>query len=197
MTHIEERISKRNKRQKIQEIVLVSVLVTAGLGAAIVAPNSLQLLKYVQKYVGPKPRLDRRISQSVSRLIQKGLLEREQTSGHISLQLTKEGKKLAGSLLAKEQAMPIKPKKWDRKWRLIIFDVWERRRRARGQLRSMLKNIGFVKIQDSVWAYPYPCEELFAFLRADLQLGKGMLYVVAEEVENDAQLRRHFGLPLE
>ncbi len=76
-----------------------------------------------------------------------------------------------------------------------MFDVWERRRIVRDRLRSMLRKIGFVKIQDSVWAYPYDCEELIAFIRTELRLGKGVLYFVADGMESDRFLRTHFKLP--
>src|SRR3989344_2704281 len=88
-----------------------------------------------------------------------------------------------------------KPKKWDGRWRVVIFDVWERRRNIRNKLRSMLEKAGFLRLQDSVWIYPYDCEELVAFLRADLKLGNGVLYIIAEGIENDAKYRIHFDLP--
>mgnify|MGYP001617628735 FL=1 len=90
-----------------------------------------------------------------------------------------------------------KPKRWDRKWRIVIFDIWERRRGVRDRLRNLLQKNGFVKVQNSVWVYPYDCEELFVFLRTNLRLGKGILYIVAEEIEYDEAFRKHFKLPLQ
>ena len=78
-----------------------------------------------------------------------------------------------------------------------MFDIWERRRRTRDQFRGSLENVGFVKIQNSVWTYPYPCEELLIFLRKSLKLGRSILYMVVDEIEYDESLRRHFKLPLE
>ena len=77
-----------------------------------------------------------------------------------------------------------------------MFDIWERRRNVRDELRQTLKEFGFVKVQDSAWAYPYPCEKLLVFLRTHLKLGRGILYVVADEIEHDEQFRLHFKLPL-
>ena len=78
-----------------------------------------------------------------------------------------------------------------------MFDVWERRRVTRDELRRALEEFGFVKIQNSVWAYPYPCEKLLVFLRTSLKLGRGILYMVVEEIEGDEALRKHFKLPQE
>src|SRR3989338_8641322 len=59
-----------------------------------------------------------------------------------------------------------------------------------------LEKAGFVRLQDCVWVYPYPCEEFVAFIRADLRLGPGMLYIIAEEIEHDRHLKEHFGIPI-
>ncbi len=191
---MERRVARRAKREKIQTIVLGSLLAITALGMVAAGPNALQLLRHVEKFIGPKPKLNRRISQSVTRLIVKGLVERKESRNGIALFLTQKGKQLAELLESEQHALPQKPRRWDKKWRIVIFDVWERRRRTRDQLRSKLAGIGFMKIQDSVWVYPYPCEDFFTFLRTDLRLGRGMLYIVAEEIENDRELRRHFDL---
>ena len=185
---IEGRVARRVKRQKIQDIVLTGLYAVTAVGLAVAAPNAVQLLKQVEKYVGPQKRLDRRIAQATTRLKAKGLI----SSGK---ELTARGRKYAESVDATMRVRPLVPLRWDKKWRIVIFDVWERRRDVRDRLRGLLESNGFVKIQNSVWVYPYPCEELFAFLRADLRLGLGMLYIVAEEIENDQRLRKHFGLP--
>ncbi|OGG78155.1 CRISPR-associated endonuclease Cas2 [Candidatus Kaiserbacteria bacterium RIFCSPLOWO2_01_FULL_52_12b] len=193
---VEEKVRQRAKRQKIQQAVLASVYLTAGLGLALMAPNAARLLKYVEKYVGPKPRLNRRISQAINRLRERGLIERVNTGEGVTLRLTSKGVRLAETIEEEEKQYEIKkPKRWDDKWRIVIFDIWERRRGVRDRLRTLLQRNGFVKIQNSVWVYPHDCEELFVFLRTNLRLGKGILYIVAEEIENDGALRKHFGLP--
>ena len=187
---IEARVAQRKKREKIQNIVLTGIYSMAALGLMATAGNTVQLLKYVEKYVGPKKRLNRRIGQAIIRLTTKGLIRKDR-------KLTSRGEKLAEYLERMERVLPHKLLRWDKKWRIIIFDVWERRREARDRLRAALENNGFVKIQNSVWVYPYPCEEFFAFLRMELRLGSGMLYIVADEIENDQKFRQHFGLPLD
>ncbi|OGG78540.1 hypothetical protein A3F56_02680 [Candidatus Kaiserbacteria bacterium RIFCSPHIGHO2_12_FULL_55_13] len=187
---IESRVTRRAKRQKIQDIVLTGMYAVTAVGLVMAAPNAVQLLKHVEKYVGPQKRLDRRIAQAMTRLKAKGLISSRR-------ELTAQGKKYAESVDATMRIRPNIPLRWDKKWRIVIFDVWERRRPVRDRLRGLLESNGFVKIQNSVWVYPYPCEELFAFLRADLRLGLGMLYIVAEEIENDQRLRKHFGLPVD
>ena len=194
---VEEKVLQRAKRQNIQKAVLASIYLAAGLSLILMAPNAARLLKYVEKYIGPKPRLNRRISQAINRLRERGFIERVETDNGSALRLTAKGVELATSLEEEEKIFEMqKPKKWDGKWRLVIFDIWERRRSVRDRLRTLLQRNGFVKVQNSVWVYPYDCEELFVFLRTKLRIGKGILYIVAEEIEHDEVLRKHFGLPL-
>ena len=87
-----------------------------------------------------------------------------------------------------------RPKRWDRKWRILIFDIPEYRKGLRDKIRRTLGVIGFVRLQDSVWVYPHDCEDLIAFLKADFRVGKDMLYMIVEELEGDGHLKRHFGL---
>lgn len=46
-------------------------------------------------------------------------------------------------------------KPWDGKWRLIIYDIPEKFKFKRERLRSVLKMLGFGKIQKSSWACAY------------------------------------------
>ena len=57
-----------------------------------------------------------------------------------------------------------------------------------------MRELGFIRLQDSVWVYPYDCEDLMALLKADLKLGSAVLYMVVEHIENDKHLRAEFGL---
>ena len=85
-----------------------------------------------------------------------------------------------------------KPKRWDRKWRVLIFDIPERRKNLRPKIRYTLLAIGFIRLQDSVWVYPYDCEDLITLLKADFKIGKDLLYLIVDSIENDFPLRSHF-----
>lgn len=194
---IEERVKHRAKRNQVRDAVLLSAYITVGVGMMVMAPNTVRLLKYVEKAIGPSPRLARRVSQKYSELISQGIFRRIATQDGSRIELTEKGMRIAEELSQREEMRPAKQKKWDQKWRIIMFDVWERRRRVRDELRHTLEEFGFVKIQNSVWVYPYPCEKLLIFLRTHLKLGQGILYIVADEIEYDEKLRKYFKLPLQ
>ena len=86
------------------------------------------------------------------------------------------------------------PKKWDGKWRMVIFDVWEKRRNARDTIRRYLSHLGFVYLQNSVWVFPYECREVIDLLKTRHKLRPAVIYIVAESIENDRFLRKKFGL---
>jgi len=88
-------------------------------------------------------------------------------------------------------------RRWDKRWRMVAFDLPERRRVTRAKLRAMMADVGFIRLQDSVWVYPHDCEEFVALLKAELKIGKDALYAVVEKIENDKSIRVHFHLPPE
>jgi len=50
-------------------------------------------------------------------------------------------------------------KRKDGKWIMIIFDIPQKHNKARGLLRSILKNLGYKMFQQSVWVTPYDVSE--------------------------------------
>ncbi|MBI2030584.1 CRISPR-associated endonuclease Cas2 [Candidatus Kaiserbacteria bacterium] len=109
------------------------------------------------------------------------------------MRLTSRGEVVFRTLTAHDHTRH-KPIRWDGKWRVLIFDIPEYRKGLREKMRRTLTSIGFVRLQDSVWAYPYDCEDLVALLKADFKIGKDVLYLIVEEMEGDRHLRRHFNL---
>ena len=57
-----------------------------------------------------------------------------------------------------------------------------------------MQETGFVRLQDSVWVFPYDCEDFVSLVKAELKIGSAILYMVVEHIENDKHLRAHFGL---
>ncbi len=55
-------------------------------------------------------------------------------------------------------------RRWDGRWRLVLFDVPEARRGTRNKLRLYLQDRGFGYLQKSVWITPDPVAEQRALL---------------------------------
>lgn len=187
---IETRVKSRARKQNIRRAVLTTISAAGVLALAMAAPNTLRLLKYAP---GMKSRYTSRAQRTLERLIAQGYLEKRTGGRKNIVQLTKRGETLLGKLSV-GSAKYRPPEKWDGKWRIVIFDIPEQRRKFRDYLRMMLETIGFHMLQASVWVYPHDCEDLILLLKTDFSLGKEVLYIVAEDIEGDYILRRHFHL---
>jgi len=193
MGQLEKKTRRIVQRTKIQDAIVLALYGTAAVALMLAAPNAVQILKGIDPNMEKKRHPNRRLSQAMSRLVSRGLVERKENGRS---ELTEKGKRYAALMDKKGRLQFAKERKWDGRWRIVIFDIWERRREARDRLRTRLQTIGFVKIQNSVWAYPYECEELIAFAKTELKLGRSLLYLIAEGIEGDGELRKRFGLPL-
>ncbi len=187
MGHMEERSWKQTRKGRTKMLILGSIAVAGGLAIALVAPNVLGAMRRLG--VLPKGRQAEHITVARKRLKKEGALVEEGAF----LRLTPKGERQLQSL-ALSHASPAPQKKWDEKWRALIFDIPEKRRGIRNKIRDLLRSTGFVRMQHSVWLYPYPCEEFVALLKADMKIGNGMLYLIVESIENDQRFREIFGL---
>ena|SRR3989344_4680130 len=70
---------------------------------------------------------------------------------------TKKGVKWAKKTRLKN--LKLKNKKWDGKWRVVIFDIPKELNKNRDRIRNRLKMLGFYMMQKSVFVMPYSCEE--------------------------------------
>lgn len=84
------------------------------------------------------------------------------------------------------------PSRWDRRWRMVIFDVPEQRRVTRDHLRRLLVSYGFKKLQASVWTSPYAVPKEFNQKLWDLGIKNHVLYLLVSEIDYDKTLRRYF-----
>ncbi|MBM3261091.1 CRISPR-associated endonuclease Cas2 [Candidatus Kaiserbacteria bacterium] len=191
MGHMERRVAVEIRRTKINSAIIGTLAIGGMLAIAAVAPNvlgamgRLGVLNFSQKRQGVK--------KSLTRLIRKGYVTIQESGGKKCVRLTTKGEKFA-ALMGEGKLAPKKPKRWDGKWRMLIFDVPEKRKQARRRIREILHSIGFQRLQDSVWVYPYDCEDLVMIMKAELKIGKDVLYVIADAIEHDKVMRSHFDL---
>ncbi len=89
--------------------------------------------------------------RTIRRLEEKGLVDRSIKN----CKLTLDGQKIVDSIKNK---ITYK-ENWDNKWRLIAFDIPEKRREARDWLRSILKGYEYKPLQKSVFIGKYALPE--------------------------------------
>jgi len=180
-----------NNRVPIEKILLYTIAGVGLIAAIAVAPGVGPALKLFG--FGKRKYSDKYINNAVRRLKNKGYIIFEEKNGRSFIRLTTSGKKQLENYKCKDASIR-KHEKWDGKWRIVIFDIPEKRRKVRDSLRVSLVNFGFIKLQNSIWIYPYKCEEFITMLKADLKTGKDILYIVADKVEYDKNFKGSFKL---
>ncbi len=161
---------------------------------AIGAAPHTNLLKLLGSKKRNQYRLKHQTNEALMRLARKGLVTFVLKDGKKFARLTPAGLQRLKLEQEKATLQLQKNKRWDKRWRVIIFDIPERRRGMRGRLRAIMQECGFVRLQDSVWVYPHDCEELTVLLKAELKAGSSVLYMVVEKIENDGWLKKCFSL---
>lgn len=187
MTKLEEKARRNLRKTRIQEALLRTLLVNDRLAAASLLPATLNYLLDLDLPVYERKK--EAVSSAAARLRKRGLVSF--SDGHYSL--TAPGRKILEKWSLSDYRIEA-PKRWDGRWRVVIFDIPERKRRIRTELRHILNEAGFHRLQDSVWVIPYECEELIGLLKTDLGIGPYLLYVIADQIENDKYLKIEFGL---
>lgn len=189
------RLAKGNKRLPIQVITLRTLYATGALTAALVAPKMLKMFPILDSGKSKRKELYARADQALYRLRDKKFVTFTKTEGRRPIvRLTASGETEITKIILRQYKIS-ETAVWNGKWHIIIFDIREKRRSVRDRLRALLAGAGMVRLQDSVWVHPYPCDELVALLRANLKSGTGeLLYFIAEGLESDRHLREHFNL---
>ena len=164
-------------------------------GILIIAGSSPYFVRALIKNLCSLKKYNRQqISSTFSRLKKQGLIEIKNDGKQIYIPLTKNGRKRAGWYQINDLKI-AKPKKWDKKWRVVIFDIPHNYRLAREALRGKLKQLGFIQLQKSVWIHPYRCRVEIKLLRNFFGLKKEHVrIIIAEEIEDDFKLKKGFNL---
>lgn len=119
--------------------------------------------------------------------------ERDKPDGSTTMILNERGREKAISFNI--ETMNIKKLKvWDRKWRVVLFDIPEKRKDDRNALRGVLKRLGFYEFQKSVFVYPYPCENELDYVIEFFRIRPHVRIMLATSIDNELHLKQIFGV---
>lgn len=82
--------------------------------------------------------------------------------------------------------------RWDKKWRLVVFDIPEDKRKARDAIRRQIKQLGFKKLQHSIWIHPLPCLVELDRIRSAYGVKSHVMLLEVTDLEDEATLLYHF-----
>jgi len=120
-----------------------------------------------------------------------GRLQKQKVIGQ-DLRLTPRGQHKL--IQVKIKSLKIEPTEWDGLWRLVAFDIPEKHKVARETLRDLLKRLGFIKLQSSLWLSPFDARDPIEFARNFYQIKPYVLYLETDEIENELRWRTRFKL---
>lgn len=137
----------------------------------------------------------RQIKANIYYLKKRGFIEFvREDSDKVTVKITDSGRKYSKTFDIDRLTLN-KPAEWDKKWRLVIFDVPEKHKKAREALRRKLKDLNFVRLQDSVWVTPYPCDDEIRFLREIFLIPFNVDVIVTDNLKHhEIKLKKYFKL---
>ncbi len=105
-----------------------------------------------------------RFHRKLAQFESNGWIERRPVEGSLerALRLTAAGREIA---LGGRDPEANWTRKWDGRWRLVLFDIPESQRKVRARLCRGLHQLGFGYLQNSVWISPDPPVRISEMLR--------------------------------
>jgi len=183
----------RKPKSEIAKDILKGLAIAGGF--LIVASSKRFWWDFWLRFFGlKKPRVYPRekVKANFYSLLRGGYIKVEKRGKQIYISLTEKGKAKASWMQIDELKIK-RPKKWDGRWRIVVFDISQLRKIYREAFRGKLKELGFFPLQKSVWICPFDCEaeiellrDFFGFSQEELRL------IVAKEIGPDKKLKEIF-----
>ncbi len=186
---------KKKAAKRVGHIQQKVLLLLLG-GLTLSLTHSPKKYFKVLKSIGKEwKEIDRRsLNDAIEKLYQSQLVSsKDNRDGTLTLVLSGEGKELA--LTYDLDRLVIKePSVWDRKWRVVMFDVPEGLKKIRDTLRMHFKDMGFYEFQKSVFVHPYPCRDEIEFIIEHYNARRFIRFIIATDIDNAIELKRYFKL---
>ena len=174
----------------VQKKILLALMGGVALGFSSSPRQYYRTLKELHK--SWKKINQQNFNRSIRRLSMAKLVEEKiLADGSIKLILTSKGKKQARRISLLGNSINFKkPKKWDRKWRIVLFDIPEKDRVFRDILREHLKALKFYKLQKSAFISPYPFEKQIIELIEIYSARPYVRVITATNIDNQSAMKR-------
>ena len=155
--------------------------------------TSISAYKAMREFEKLQDISDRQLRSITSYIVAKKYITVTKQGNAAEIALTESGKKT----VARQALLALKPRKqtvWDRKWRIVIFDIPNPLKTARDAFAATLKRLGFIHVQKSVFISPYPCEEELEVVADYFGVADCIEIIIAERIWHEQKYKSHFGL---
>jgi len=166
--------------------LLISGIVYISASSPYFTLNLMKKIKKIKKYKRKK------VYDAFYRLRREGCIEIKKKDYNVYIKLTEKGRKKA-NWMQMDKLKIKKPKKWDGKWRIVMFDISQLKNFYREVFRGKLKELNFCQVQKSVWICPYKCKDEINLLKDFLGFtDKEIRLVVSSDIGKDDWLKKKF-----
>lgn len=132
------------------------------------------------------------LKRSIRNLYRSRLISfKENQDGTTTVFLNKAGEQLAITYNLNQMKL-AKQNQWDGKWRIVMFDIPEKHKKARDAFRFHLKQLGLLEYQKSVFITPYPCAKEIEYLREFWRVKKFVRLLRADKLDNELHFKQLF-----
>ena len=170
------------------EKILYYILVSGGvIAASILAPQLPAAL--LKAYLKEKSFQKNRFRRDLGRLKSRG----DVSISKDSISITKKGQTRLLKYQLEEMVID-KPSSWDKKWRLVIFDIPNHSKRKSDFLRKKLYDLGFLQYQKSIFIYPYPCQDQIDFIKEVFEVSEYAKLILATKIDDEEYFINKFHL---
>ncbi len=135
-----------------------------------------------------------RLNRAITSLYESKLVDAKRNpNGTFTITLHENGKKRALTYHIHNMRIQ-KPKKWDRKWRLISFDIPEDERDVRDSLREHLLRLGFYEMHQSFFIHAFECRDEVTYIVELYDVQKYVRFIIATEIDTATELQKFFSI---
>lgn len=128
-----------------------------------------------------------RFQQEMARLERAGFIKKYFDGKKHWVELRPKGKNQLKRFVTQDIEIAV-PSKWDRKWRLVIYDIANDKKDIRQIIKNKLDNIGFVKLQESVYVFPFDCNKEIELIKTMYFVQEYVQYITADQIETEINL---------
>ncbi len=178
---------------KVKDILQI-LGITGFIAASILMPGLPKVLTpFYKKQYKRWGHFNKRILKANLRRLQKsGVIEESENAGEIIYKISEKGKfKLFKYRL---DDMNLNRTSWDKKWRLVAYDIPKGKKNKAEAFRTLLKKMNFMQLQKSLWLTPYSCNNEIEFLKQIYYLDNHVSILTVSEIEGESEYRKYFGI---
>lgn len=164
---------------KLTRAVISIIEVGIEIGTELLFPSGSH--KELNKERWENAKKKGRLRATIKRLERQKLVSWSEIDGKLKLVLTENGEKKVLKYRLEELTIK-KPKEWDGLFRVVIFDIPEKKKGVREMFRRKLKELEFQQLQKSVFVTPYECRDEIDFLKNVYEVASCVSYILATDI---------------